>query len=167
MMGDWSKGESVDFLLAQVCRLHHARAHALLEGVGLYRGQPPVLHALWKEEGLTHTELAERVHVTPATLTKMLQRMERAGFLIRRPDPEDQRVSRVYLTEAGRAIQTQVEAVWRQMEAESLAGFSAEELQQLREFLLRIRENLLRVTDGHLPPPKPGRRSGDRPPHRR
>ena len=53
--------ESIDYLLAQICRLHHARAHALLEEIGLYRGQPPVLRALWEEEGRTHSELAARL----------------------------------------------------------------------------------------------------------
>ena len=45
---------------ARICKLHHTRAHALLEELGLYRGQPPMLRALWEQEGLTHGELAER-----------------------------------------------------------------------------------------------------------
>jgi len=140
--------ESIDFLLAQVCRLHHARAHTLLEELGLYRGQPPMLHALWEQEGLTHGELAERLHVQPATVTKMIQRMEKAGFLERRSDLEDQRVSRVYLTDAGRAIQAEVRQVWRTLEGETFAGFTLEERVLLRRFFLQVRENLIRVTGG-------------------
>jgi MarR family transcriptional regulator, organic hydroperoxide resistance regulator len=135
--------EPLDFLLGQVCHLHHFRANELLESLGLYRGQPPVLRALWEQEGLTHTELAERLHNTPATITKMLQRMERVGFLVRKPDATDQRVSRVYLTDAGRAIQSQVQAIWQQIETETFAGFTAEESDLLRLFLLRLRHNLL------------------------
>lgn len=138
--------EPLDFLLAQVCHLHYSRAHALLEAIGLYRGQPPVLKALWEQEGLTHTALAERLHVTPATITKMLQRMEKAGFVVRKPDPEDQRVSRVYLTKAGRAIQRKVRAVWERMDRETFDGFTQEERALLRRFLQQIRENLRRVT---------------------
>ncbi len=143
--------ESLDFLLAQVCHLHHSRAHTLLEAIGLYRGQPPVLKALWEQEGLTHTALAERLHVTPATITKMLQRMEKAGFVVRKPDAEDQRVSRVYLTEAGRAIQSQVQVVWQRMEQETFDGFTQEERALLRRLLQQIRENLRHVT-GDRPP---------------
>jgi len=84
--------------------------------------------------------------VTPATITKMLQRMENAGFVMSKPDAEDQRVSRVYLTKAGRAIQTEVEAVWQTMEQETFDGFSPEERVVLRRFLLHIRENLVRAT---------------------
>lgn len=138
--------ESLDFLLAQVSRLHYTRAHTLLEAIGLYRGQPPVLRTLWEQEGLTHTELAERLHLTPATITKMLQRMEKTGFVTRQADATDQRVSRVYLTAAGRAIQSQVQAVWHTMEQETFAGFTQEERDILRRFLGHIRENLRRVT---------------------
>lgn len=138
--------ETLDFLLAQVCRLHHARAHTLLESLGLYCGQPPMLYALWEQDGLTHGELAARLHVRPATMTKMVRRMEKAGFIERRPDPDDQRVSRVYLTDAGRAIQREVRQVWSTLESETFAGFTLEERVLLRRFLVQIRENLLRVT---------------------
>lgn len=137
--------ETMDFLLANICHLHRARAHQLLEEIGLYRGQTPVLRALWETEGLTQTELVARMKITPATMTKMLQRMEKAGFIYRKPDAADQRVSRVYLTEAGRAIQHEVEAVWLRMNAETFANFTPEENALLGQFLSRIRENLIRV----------------------
>jgi DNA-binding MarR family transcriptional regulator len=136
---------TLDFLLAQVCHHHHFRTNTLLEAIGLYRGQPPVLFALWDQEGLTHTELAERLQNTPATITKMIQRMEKAGFVQRRPDANDQRVSRVYLTEAGRAIQARLQAIWDTMEAETFAGLSDEERLLLRRFLQHIRQNLVQV----------------------
>ena len=139
--------ESLDFLLVQICKLHHARAHTLLEELGLYRGQPPVLFALWEREGLTHSELAARLHVKPATITKMINRMEKTGFVQRRSDPEDQRVSRVYLTDAGRAIQNEVERVWRTLLKETFVGFSPEERVLLRRFFLQMRDNLLQVTE--------------------
>ena len=110
-----------------------------------------MLRALWKQEGLTHSELAERLHVQPATITKMIQRMERAGFLERRSDPEDQRVSRVYLTDAGRSIRNEVQRVWRTLEDETFAGFTLEERVLLRRFFLQMRENLVQVTEGKLP----------------
>jgi len=135
--------ESIDFLLAQVCRLHHSRARTLLEEFGLFRGQPPLLFALWEKEGLTHSELAEHLHVQPATITKMIKRMERAGFVERSQDAEDQRVSRVYLTDAGRNIRDAVEGVLRELEEQTFAGFSSEDRALLDQFLLRIRHNLM------------------------
>jgi DNA-binding MarR family transcriptional regulator len=133
---------SVDALIAQVCRRHYRRAHDLLEEIGLYRGQPPLLRALWADDGRTHSELADRLHVRRATITKMITRMEEAGFVTRRKDLEDRRVSRVYLTAAGRDIQERVQEVWRQLEGEVLAGFTPHECDLLHGFLTRIRDNL-------------------------
>jgi DNA-binding MarR family transcriptional regulator len=135
--------ESIDFLLAQVCRLHHSRARTLLEEFGLFRGQPPLLFALWEKEGLTHSELAGHLHVQPATITKMIKRMGRAGFVERSQDAEDQRVSRVYLTDAGRNIRGAVEGVLRELEEHTFAGFSSEDRALLNQLLLRIRHNLM------------------------
>lgn len=143
---------TLDFLLAQVSRLHHQRAHGLLESLGLGRGQPPMLCALWEQDGLTHGELAGRLGVTPATITRMVQRMEKNGFVQRRPDPADQRVSRVYLTEAGRDVRARLQAIWEQMEIENFSGFSDEERAVLHDLLFRIRTNLLHALKGKLSP---------------
>ena len=134
--------EKMDLLLAHICRLQYIRVHELLETVGLYRGQPPLLHALWEQEGLSHTELSTQLQISPATTTKMIQRMEKAGFVQRRSDPQDQRRSRVYLTDAGRSIRSEVEAIWVQIEAEIFAGFSVEEKETLGNLLQKIRNNL-------------------------
>jgi DNA-binding MarR family transcriptional regulator len=145
-MKNKSHPAEMDFLLANIGHLHHMRAHQLLEGIGLYRGQPPVLFALWDQEGLTQTELCECVKISPATLTKMLQRMEKSGFIQRRPDAQDQRVTRVFLTETGRAIQNQVEDVWKTMQRDAFGNFTEEELIQMRKFLIQVRDNLLTAT---------------------
>ncbi|MBN1874502.1 MAG: MarR family transcriptional regulator [Anaerolineae bacterium] len=149
-MSSAAESEPLDFLLAQICKLHRARAHTLLEELGLYHGQPPMLFALWDQDGQTHRELAERLHVQAATTTKMVQRMEKVGFVERRADPEDQRVSRVYLTDTGRAIKEDVQQVWRRTEEETFSGFTLEEHVLLRRFFLHMRENLLRVNGGKL-----------------
>jgi DNA-binding MarR family transcriptional regulator len=138
--------EGLGTLLAQVCRLQHARAHELLEELGLYRGQHAVLRALWEGEGLTQTELAERAHVRAATISKTIQRMEEVGLVERRPDAQDARVSHVYLSPAGRDLQRDVEERWQQLEAEVYAGLGPEERDLLRRCFDQMRENLLRVT---------------------
>jgi DNA-binding MarR family transcriptional regulator len=139
--------ESMEYLLGQVCKLHHARAHALLETLGLYRGQPRLLRALYEGEGITHGDLADRLRVTPATITKMIQRMEKAGFVERHADPADQRVSRVYLTRAGHAIREAVDRALGTLEGEALAGLIEGERLQLYALLLRVRDNLAHAVE--------------------
>ena len=142
-----AKQETIDWLFVQVCRLHHIRTHTVMEEIGVYRGQPPVLFHLHDQDGLSHSELGQRLQVSPATITKMIQRMEKAGFVQRRPDLDDQRVSRVYLTDAGRAIQAEVMKRHRMIEAEAFADFSPEDEAAMRRLLSRMRENLKQVID--------------------
>jgi len=146
--------EAIDFLLAQICRLHYHRARTRLEEIGLHRGQPPLLHKLHEQEGLTHSDLAEQLEVTPATITKMIKRMEKAGFVQRRPDAEDQRVSRVYLTNQGREIEAEMVATLRALGEEVFVGFRLEERVLLRRFLEQMRENLIRATEKRSPDQK-------------
>ena len=86
-------------------------------------------------------------NVRPATISKVLQRMEHAGFVERRADPEDQRVSRVYLTPAGHAICENVQKTLDALDEETFANFSLEERVLLRRFFAQIRENLLTAID--------------------
>jgi len=130
-------------LLTEICRLNHMRMHTLLHDLGLYCGQPWVLGALWRKEGLTHSELSTMLHRTPATITNMIRRMEKSGFVTRRSDPEDQRVSRVYLTDAGRAIQDRVRETWQELEARQFANFTLEERVLMRRLLIQVRDNLM------------------------
>jgi DNA-binding MarR family transcriptional regulator len=91
---------------------------------------------------LTHAELAARLQVSPVTVTKMIQRLEKAGFVQRGSDPQDQRFSRVYLTKAGRAIHLEANAVLAHIEAETFAGFSNEEIETLSGYFQKIQTNL-------------------------
>ncbi len=133
---------AIDRLFLEICRLHYERDRALFQSLGLYRGQPPLLHLLWQHEGMTQVEMADALGISAATLTRMAQRMEKAGFLQRQPDPEDQRVSRVFLTEQGRGVYAQVETLIAGMADETLAGLNDQERVELHRVLLHVRGNL-------------------------
>lgn len=146
-MDDRAMHETATFLLAQVCRGLHRRVHCRLEELGLYRGQQGILHVLWQQEGRAHSELAEELRVSPATISNAVKRMERAGFVLRRPDPEDERISRVYLTDAGRAVRGAVEETWHELEERAFAGLDQEEQAAFRHALRRILENLMEASE--------------------
>ena len=110
--------------------------------VGLRVGQDMLLSRLWREDGLTQSELVERLGVEPATVSKVLSRMEGTGLVARRRDPRDARSSRVHLTERGRSLREPAYGVWEEAEERMLEGFSPEERALLRRLLARVRENL-------------------------
>jgi DNA-binding MarR family transcriptional regulator len=117
--------------------------HETWESLGLHRGQPLVLRMLWEQDGRIHSELAAVLRRSPATITNMVKRMEKAGFVERCSDPDDERVSRVYLTDAGREIQAGVEAAWRSFEQQTFSGFEQDELDTLCDLLMRVLDNLI------------------------
>jgi len=94
---------------------------------------------------LTQKEIAETLRLRPSTVTAVLKGMEKAGLLKRESDPEDMRVSRVYLTEKGKHLKKDVEEIIKTLEEECFAGFTLEEKVLLRRFLIQIRDNLKRV----------------------
>jgi DNA-binding MarR family transcriptional regulator len=101
-----------------------------------------VLSHLWEQDGLTPSELAERLGVEPPTITNMLSRMEKAGFLERCRDQRDARCTRVYLTEKGRELREPVESRWEAVQRDAFAGITAEEEALLSGLLGRIHDNL-------------------------
>lgn len=119
--------ETLMYALIKVVKTSRNRLAAEMVPLGLHPGQELLLNQLWKQDGLTQGELIARLGVEPPTVTKTLQRLERAGLVHRTPHPERPRVSRVHLTEAGKALREPVENLWNRLEEELLHGFTADE----------------------------------------
>ncbi len=134
--------ETLNYLLAQICKAHRQKANHLLSQLNLHVGQEMLLLKLWHQDGLTQSEVADELCVQPATITKMLDRMVESGLVERRKDVDDQRVSRIYLTAKGMALQGPVAVVWQQFEEQATADFTLEEKLLLRRFLLQLQKNL-------------------------
>jgi MarR family transcriptional regulator, organic hydroperoxide resistance regulator len=108
--------DTLSFALIKLGKAHRAKAEMLLSRFDLHPGQEQILFRLFAEEGQPQAALAELLCVEPPTVTKMLQRMARRGWIERRGDPDDARLSRVYLTEAGRALQADIDRAWDELE---------------------------------------------------
>lgn len=83
----------------------------LLEAIGLTYPQYLVMLVLWEQDGLTVSELGERLYLDSGTLTPLLKRLETGGHLRRERDAADERRVRISLTEAGRALRDKAEAI--------------------------------------------------------
>ncbi len=139
---------SLNYPVFEFIKAHYRRTHELLDELGLYPGQPIILFLLWKKDGRSQTELAEKMRISPPTMTTMLKRMEKAGFVRRCADKEDLRVSRVYLTDKGIEMQNRALEVYNKVDEECFQGFTSEEKLLLRRFFLHMRDNLLQCCNG-------------------
>src|SRR6266699_1816540 len=141
-MGESTIDHTYGLLIARLAHIHRTRIDEYLSKHNLHVGQEMLLKYLWNQDGLSQKEIGEFMEIQSATVTRMVIRMERAGFVERRTDPDDQRVSRVYLTQRGRSLQPVVEQGWMAIEQQILADFSLEERLLLRRFLEQIYRNL-------------------------
>ena len=133
----------VSYQLIQVCKAHRQHAEVALAKLGLHVGQEQILFRLWEKDGMSQSQLAASGCCDLSTTTKAVQRMEREGLVERRHDPEDARVSCVYLTERGRALCEPVLHVWKELEERFLQGMNATEQMLLRRLLQQAAANLV------------------------
>jgi DNA-binding MarR family transcriptional regulator len=128
--------------MTRASKAHRRWAEEALSRLGIYVGQEMILMQLWIEEGIPQSQLAACIEVEAPTMTKMLQRMERSGLVERRPDPQDARISLVYLTERSRELEQPVLNIWRRLEELSVEGMTEAEQILLRRLLRQMEENL-------------------------
>jgi DNA-binding MarR family transcriptional regulator len=102
-----------------------------------------LLAALERDDGQTLAALSRRMLVTAGNLTGLVDRAERDGVVERRPDPNDRRLSRVYLTAKGRELVQSLIPTHAAHVSELLASLDAAERRELRRLLGKLRESLL------------------------
>lgn len=117
----------------------------LLRPIGLFPGQEILLMHLWARDGCAQAELVDTLGVDHSTVTRMLQRLEAAGMVVRRQSSQDRRVTLVSLTDAGRRLRGKIERTWQELERLTTAHLSDAEREQL--------QHLLASVEAHLSPP--------------
>ena len=133
---------SIQGMMMEISRMYMEKCFAKLKKLGVHPRQIPILAVLYKKDGCSQKELVKELGVKPPTVTVSIQRLEKSGLLIRRQDEKDQRVSRIYLSDEGRAIIKEGIQMAKEGEQQILAGFSESELCLMRRFCQQIKENI-------------------------
>ncbi|SRR6266581_3250381 len=134
--------DDLSYALIQLIKEHRRQADEALKQLGLHAAQEFLLFLLWEEDGLSQSQLAARLKLELPTITKSVQRMERAGLVKRHLDEQDTRISRVYLTEAGRALYEPAVQVWKDLDARTRLHMTELEQALLRRLLQQALANL-------------------------
>ena len=134
--------DTTTYLMVRIAKAHRSLVSSALTKMNLHIGQERLLMELWQQDGLTQTELCDRLCIEPPTLTKMLGRLEKTELLEKRRDAEDARISRIYLTPKGYSFQKPITQLWLDLEETILAEFSLEERLLFRRLLMQIYHNL-------------------------
>src|SRR5579862_5338223 len=113
---------SLGFLLHDVSRLLRKRFDQRAKSLGLTRAQYHLLAHLARHEGTNQANLAEILEIEPITLTRLVDRMEIAQWVERKPDAEDRRARRLFLTDKARAIFKRMRMIATGIHDEALRG---------------------------------------------
>jgi DNA-binding MarR family transcriptional regulator len=131
----WSLDNSLGFLMTRAARGMKRALDAKLAMHNLTSTQYIVLARLWEGDGISITELCDRLSLDNPTLTGIVDRMERDGSLERRRDGDDRRVVNVYLTERGKNLREVVGSFAEATDAEAWEGFTSTEKRALTDAL--------------------------------
>lgn len=134
--------DGVGFLVADVARLMRRAFQSRLEGTTLTYAQARALAWLARREGLRQVDLAEQLEVQPITLARLVDQLALAGLVERRPDPDDRRAYRLFLTPAAAPRLAEVRAIAAATSAEALAGLDARQAADTLDSLRRMRDTL-------------------------
>lgn len=120
-------------------RKHFDRRATRLE---LTRAQWRALKATSRHEGLSQSELAEYLDMEAIPVGRVIDRLEKTGFVERRADPSDRRRWRLYLTPKAHAVVDEMEVIAGELRDDSLRGIERNDLDTLMSVLNQIKENL-------------------------
>jgi DNA-binding MarR family transcriptional regulator len=126
--------------LFRVYQKMQRQVQRILEGAGLTAAQFDVLANLGMSEGITQQELAGRLLVTKGNVCGLLDRMEAAGLVERRPDPTDRRANRLHLTRQGRAALRKAFPAHLGLVGQCMGALSSAEQSSLASLLARIEQ---------------------------
>ena len=142
MRPSYDPERSIGMLLKDISRLFTRSFDARVRAYGLSQTQWQALAALSHREGIKQTALANLLQVQPISLGRLIDRMEAAGWVERRPAPNDRRAIQLYLTPKAEPMLDKMADEASLTREAALADFDANEREQLFRMLRRVKANL-------------------------
>lgn len=131
------------WLVSDIARLLRRNMDRRLQSLGLTQAQWRAIARLSRSEGMTQAALAESLEIQPITLTRLIDRMAKAGWVERRTHPLDRRAVQLYLTPRSQPILAEMQARAADTISEATRGVAAAAQRQFVDTLERIKHNLV------------------------
>ena len=125
---EFDRWSSPGYVINHLSRLMYQALAQEIKSYDIVPGQFPVLLCLWEEDGLNQRQLYERVRIEQATMSNTLARMVRDDLIERRPDAEDRRATRFYLTGRGKKLEKPLTSSAQAVNGEALSGVTKPEI---------------------------------------
>jgi len=138
---------TISWLLADASRLIRKLADRRLGHIGLTRAQWQALSSLRRIGPMTQAALAELMEVETATIARLIDRLEAAGWIERKAEAQDRRVKLVTMTEKATSIMDEVSVIGQKLRDDMLIDLSPDELETLISTLTKIKSRLARLLE--------------------
>lgn len=131
------------FILTDISKLLQTHFDRRVKSLGLTRSQWWVLNQLYRQQGVSQSQLADDLEIERPALGRLLDRLESKGWVSRQADVDDRRVNRVWLTEEVGSTMATMRRVAAELRADAVAGLNHEQQDEFVDLLLHIKSNLL------------------------
>jgi DNA-binding MarR family transcriptional regulator len=136
------QNENLGFAIHDLARMMRRNFDHKAQNIGLTRSQWSVLVHLYRNDGVQQKMLADQMDITPITLSGLLDRLERDGWVERKVDGSDRRAKKVFLTAKVAPVLKDIQRLGKELRKELLQGISEKEFEYLMQLLLKMRSNL-------------------------
>lgn len=134
--------QSIGYWLITTWQVYQRALNEELAPQGVTFRQCQVLGYLALEGALSQCQLADRMRIEPPTLVGILDRMERDGWIERRPCPKDRRRKIIRPSAAAAPVWSKIVACARRVRTRAVEGLGPRQQATLRKLLLQVQENL-------------------------
>jgi MarR family transcriptional regulator for hemolysin len=134
--------ENIGLLIHDVGRLLRVLYDRQMASIGLTRSQWLLLTYLYFKDGINQTELASLMDMEKAPLSRLLDRMEIKGWIIRKNETKDRRIKNIYLSESVKPFVSSLREKAARYRKDSLSILSDKELSKLRDLLQVLKKDL-------------------------
>ena len=137
--------DSIGFQISNTGRKINQLLSLQFQSHGLTSEQWSVLYSLCEEEGISQRTLSARTEKDPTNVTRILDQLERKGFVRREPNREDRRSFLLTATEQGRKLAAELAPIERQIVGSLIEGIEPEQLEAFRTVMAQVNRNADRI----------------------
>ena len=134
--------DSLQWGLMKASHKYFQKTYTMMSEFEIHPGQMHIICLLYEREGMTQKAISDVVHTKPPTVNVSIQRLEKGGYVCRKPDEKDQRLSRVYLTDKGKATNEKIIQIMTDNETILARNFSDSEICLFKRMLNQLDENM-------------------------
>ncbi len=140
--------DDIEFLICDTALLWRRLLNSQTRLIGISNIERRIIINVERTPGATQIEIANLLEIEPQNLIRPLDKLVAENLIEKRPDPKDRRSNTLFITQQCRTVLAKINKMMNTMRPIALANLSTEEIEQLKENLVKIKGNL----ESHLTP---------------